>query len=166
MGDRLRLAAEHGLPTFANDDASDVTRADESLTPDFFERLKEVANKVVDFNTNAFAGLSELSVGERYFATANDGDRIVEAWAENFMTLCKSANAELKKKVSLELSRRVMEGRPKAAYHGAPGTDFQCRCVAMPYVPEYGDDYEREREKGPVQGVTQGAHADTPTIPG
>lgn len=66
---------------------------------------------MVDFNTNAFAGLSELSVGERYFATANDRDRIVETWAENFMTLCKSANAELKKKVSLELSRGVMEGR-------------------------------------------------------
>ena len=49
----------------------------------------------------------------------------------------------------------VRKPRPGNAYMGAPGTDFRCRCVALPYVPEYEDDYEETREKGPVQGVTQ-----------
>ena len=49
----------------------------------------------------------------------------------------------------------VRQDRPKNAYKGAPGTDFRCRCTALPYVPEYEDDYEAERPKGPQQGVTQ-----------
>lgn len=43
---------------------------------------------------------------------------------------------------------------------GTLGADSRCRCVALPYVPEYEDDYEAEREKGPVQGVVQGVHFD------
>ena len=58
----------------------------------------------------------------------------------------------------------VRQDRPKNAYMGAPGTDFRCRCTALPYVPEYEDDYEAEREKGPVQGVTQGKHTDPDTV--
>ena len=54
----------------------------------------------------------------------------------------------------------VRKDRPANAYKGAPGTDFRCRCTALPYVPEYEDDYEAEREKGPVQGVKQGEHAE------
>lgn len=49
----------------------------------------------------------------------------------------------------------VRKPRPGNAYKGAPGTDFRCRCTALPYVPEYEDDYEAERPKGPQQGVTQ-----------
>ncbi len=49
----------------------------------------------------------------------------------------------------------VRKPRPGNAYMGAPGTDFRCRCVALPYIPEYEDDYEEERSKGKVQGVTQ-----------
>ena len=43
--------------------------------------------------------------------------------------------------------------RPESAYKGAPGTDFRCRCVALPYVPEYEDDYVRETstQRGVVQ---------------
>lgn len=48
--------------------------------------------------------------------------------------------------------------RPGNAYKGAPGTDFRCRCTALPYVPEYEDDYVRE--KGPIQGVKQGENAE------
>lgn len=56
-----------------------------------------------------------------------------------------------------ELKRHT---RPGNAYKGAPGTDFRCRCVALPYVPEYEDDYVRE--DGPVQGVTQERPEATP----
>lgn len=56
--------------------------------------------------------------------------------------------------------------RPKGAYEGAPGTDFQCRCVAIPYVPEYEKGYERGRAKGPVRGVVQGSHAEPETAAG
>lgn len=49
----------------------------------------------------------------------------------------------------------VRKPRPAKAYKGAPGTDFRCRCVALPYVPEYEDDYESERPKGPQRGVVQ-----------
>lgn len=42
--------------------------------------------------------------------------------------------------------------RTEKMYHGAPGTDFRCRCVALPYVPEFEDDYERpENPQGVVQ---------------
>ncbi|MBR6448374.1 MAG: minor capsid protein [Fibrobacter sp.] len=46
--------------------------------------------------------------------------------------------------------------RPKEAYKGAPGTDFRCRCTALPYVPEFEDDYE-DRKNGEVeiQGAIQ-----------
>ena len=54
----------------------------------------------------------------------------------------------------------MRKDRPANAYKGAPGTDFRCRCTALPYVPEYEDDYEAEREKGPVQGIKQGEHAE------
>ena len=57
----------------------------------------------------------------------------------------------------------VRKPRPAEAYKGAPGTDFRCRCTALPYVPEFEDDYEAERQKGPVRGVTQGANADPET---
>lgn len=45
---------------------------------------------------------------------------------------------------------------------GTLGADFRCRCVALPYVPEYEDDYVRE--EGPVRGVVQGKNADLETI--
>lgn len=56
----------------------------------------------------------------------------------------------------------VRRKRPENAYKGAPGTDFRCRCTALPYVPEYEDDYVRE--KGPIRGVTQGEHTDPETV--
>lgn len=56
----------------------------------------------------------------------------------------------------------VRKPRPGNAYMGAPGTDFRCRCVALPYIPEYEDDYEEERPKGKVQGVTQERPAEAP----
>lgn len=59
--------------------------------------------------------------------------------------------------------RLVRKPRPAEAYKGAPGTDFRCRCTALPYVPEFEDDYEAERQKGPVRGVTQGENADPET---
>lgn len=52
--------------------------------------------------------------------------------------------------------------RPKGAYEGAPGTDFQCRCVAIPYVPEYEKGYERGRAKGEQRGVVQSAEHPSP----
>ena len=58
----------------------------------------------------------------------------------------------------------VRKPRPANAYIGAPGTDFRCRCTALPYVPEYEDDYEAERENGAVRGVAQGKHASLETI--
>lgn len=36
--------------------------------------------------------------------------------------------------------------------HGMPGSDFQCRCVAMPYFPELEADYVRA---GASNGVAQ-----------
>lgn len=59
----------------------------------------------------------------------------------------------------------VRKPRPGNAYKGAPGTDFRCRCTALPYVPEYEDDYEAERPKGPQQGVTQEIPEEKPAIP-
>lgn len=46
----------------------------------------------------------------------------------------------------------------------APGTDFRCRCVALPYVPEFEDDYEATREKGEQRGVLQGKNSSAATM--
>lgn len=51
--------------------------------------------------------------------------------------------------------RLVRTPRPANAYKGAPGTDFRCRCIALPYIPELEDDYAGERENGTVRGVVQ-----------
>lgn len=51
--------------------------------------------------------------------------------------------------------RLVKTPRPKNAYKGTPGTDFRCRCVALPYIPEFEDDYEKERENSTQRGVVQ-----------
>lgn len=51
--------------------------------------------------------------------------------------------------------RLVLTPRPANAYKGAPGTDFRCRCIALPYIPELEDDYAGERENGAVRGVVQ-----------
>ncbi len=58
----------------------------------------------------------------------------------------------------------VRKDRPKNAYMGAPGTDFRCRCVALPYVPEFEDDYEETREKGEQRGVLQGKNSSAATM--
>lgn len=136
------------------------------------EMIKEVQNTCKDFSRNkaeliattevgklnsAIARNQSESAGIEYYewSAAMDG-RTRESHAVMDGKICKWGDDNHYwewvdgKDGKRELKRR---DRPAAAYKGAPGTDFRCRCVALPYVPEYEDDYVRE--EGPVRGVVQ-----------
>ncbi|MCF0222216.1 MAG: minor capsid protein, partial [Fibrobacter sp.] len=147
------------------------------------EMLKEIQNSCDDFSRNkaeliattevgklnsAIAKNQSESAGIEYYewSAAMDG-RTRESHALMDGRICKWGDETHyyewvdKKDGTRKLERRE---RPKGAYKGAPGTDFRCRCVALPYVKEYEDDYKETREDKPVHGVTQGANADPTTI--
>ena len=147
------------------------------------EMLKEIQNSCDDFSRNkaeliattevgklnsAIAKNQSESAGIEYYewSAAMDG-RTRESHALMDGRICKWGDETHyyewvdKKDGTRKLERRE---RPKGAYKGAPGTDFRCRCVALPYVKEYEDDYKETREDKPVRGVTQGANADPTTI--
>lgn len=138
------------------------------------EMIKEVQNTCRDFSRNkaeliattevgklnsAIARNQSESAGIEYYewSAAMDG-RTRESHALMDGKICKWGDDDHYwewvegKDGKRELKQR---DRPAAAYKGAPGTDFRCRCVALPYVPEYEDDYEAEREKGEQRGVVQ-----------
>ncbi len=50
---------------------------------------------------------------------------------------------------------KTWKKRTSGMYHGAPGTDFNCRCTALPWVAELEDEFEKQRPKGDVRGVVQ-----------
>lgn len=137
------------------------------------EMIKEVQNTCGDFSrtkaeliattevgklNSAIARNQSESAGIEYYewSAAMDG-RTRESHAVMDGKICKWGDDDHYwewvdgKDGKRELKQR---DRPSAAYKGAPGTDFRCRCVALPYVPEYEDDYVRE--EGPVRGVVQG----------
>lgn len=145
------------------------------------EMIKEVQNTCKDFSRNkaeliattevgklnsAIARNQSESAGIEYYewSAAMDG-RTRESHAVMDGKICKWGDEKHYwewvegKDGKRELKQR---DRPASAYKGAPGTDFRCRCVALPYVPEYEDDYVRE--EGPVRGVVQGNNADPETI--
>lgn len=147
----------------------EVSQSIENMCSDFTRNKADlIATTEIGKLNTAIARNQSESVGIKYYewGAAMDGrtrqshalmdgkickwgeDRKYYEWEEN----PKTGKRELKEKE-----------RPKGAYIGAPGTDFRCRCVALPYLPEYEDDYEEQRAKGPIVGVTQGKNADERT---
>lgn len=50
---------------------------------------------------------------------------------------------------------KTWKQRDSRMYIGHPGTDFNCRCTALPWLAELEDDFEDARPKGNVEGVIQ-----------
>lgn len=138
----------------------ELEKAVKNTCSDFSRNKAElIATTEVGKLNSAIARNQSESAGIQYYewSAAMDG-RTRESHAVMDGRICKWGDDNGyyvwvdKKDGGRELERRE---RPKNAYIGAPGTDFRCRCTALPYVPEYEDDYENEREKGEQRGVVQ-----------
>lgn len=145
----------------------DLTKDIQNTCSDFTRNKAElIATTEVSKLNSAIARNQSESAGIQFYewAAAMDG-RTRESHAVMDGKICKWGDdthyyvwSEPDPKTGKK--KLIRKDRPENAYKGAPGTDFRCRCVALPYVLEFEDDYEAEREKGPVRGVKQGEHAE------
>lgn len=91
------------------DNADDLADAqydnDERIRP----LAERVAYEVEKFQQASFENFSEVVIGERY-VPAVVGPSITDTWQENFLTLCRSTNDDLKRRVSAIISDAVMNG--------------------------------------------------------
>lgn len=147
----------------------DITKDIQNTCGDFTRNKAElIATTEVGKLNTAIARNQSESAGIEYYewAAAMDGrtreshavmDGKICKWGDDTHYYVWSAPDPKTGKKKL-----IRKDRPENAYKGAPGTDFRCRCIALPYVPEFEDDYEAEREKGPVRGVVQQAPEEEP----
>lgn len=107
-GTYYKEQALNGTQSF-KDNAEDLADAEY----DNDERLKPLAERVAyeveKFQQACFENFSDVVIGERY-VPAVVGPSITDTWQENFLTLCRSANDDLKRKVSAIISDAVMNG--------------------------------------------------------
>ena len=91
------------------DNADDLADAeydnDERIRP----LAERVAYEVEKFQQASFENFSDVVIGERY-VPAVVGPSITDTWQENFLTLCRSTNDDLKRRVSAIISDAVMNG--------------------------------------------------------
>lgn len=92
------------------DNADDLADAqydnDERIRP----LAERVAYEVEKFQQASFENFSDVVIGERYIP-AVVGPSITDTWQENFLTLCRSTNDDLKRRVSAIISDAVMNGK-------------------------------------------------------
>lgn len=138
----------------------DLTKDIQNTCKDFTRNKAElIATTEIGKLNTAIARNQSETAGIKYYewSAAMDG-RTRESHAVMDGKICKWGDDtgyfkwEVGKDGKRELKRH---SRPENAYKGAPGTDFRCRCIALPYVPEFEDDYEAEREKGEQRGASQ-----------
>ena len=140
----------------------DLTKDIQNTCSDFTRNKAElIATTEVSKLNTAIARNQSESAGIQFYewAAAMDG-RTRESHAVMDGKICKWGDdthyyvwSEPDPKTGKK--KLIRKDRPESAYKGAPGTDFRCRCVALPYVPEFEDDYEAEREKSTQRGVVQ-----------
>lgn len=228
------LMAEALKGVSLHDDNSDLNGIGSDVPLSFSASAEKIASDIEKFQTQAFSNFSELTIGTRYIPPVTSGSQSIKsAWKQNFLTLCKSANEEMKKKISISISNAVMRGnglketeieirkinsdfskgksdliartetaklnsaiaraqslsvgidyyewgaamdertrpshsamnglickwddpdgyytyengemvhhdRTTLMFHGAPGEDYNCRCTALPWIPELADSY-------------------------
>lgn len=70
---------------------------------------QRVARQVEMFQSNTFANFTDTVIGARYIPPTLSTE-ITDTWEKNFMTLCRSANDEQKKKISEIVNNAVMNG--------------------------------------------------------
>lgn len=218
---------------------------DDYISAGIYDKLEDIAEHVVEFNTVTFANFSGMSVGERYIPDTPGKEELIRQWRDTMVMSMKTASMEAKRKASVIVEEGVMRGfgrrqitqqledalanfpRAKAnliartemgklnsaiaqaqsqsagvemyewscamdgrtreshgllegkicrwddpnvystdggktwkqregkMFIGHPGTDFNCRCTALPYLPELEDEFEKARPSGDVRGVVQ-----------
>ena len=140
----------------------DLTKDIQNTCSEFTRNKSElIATTEVSKLNSAIARNQSESAGIQFYewAAAMDG-RTRESHAVMDGKICKWGDDEhyyvwSEPDPKTGKKKLIRKDRPKNAYKGAPGTDFRCRCIALPYVPEFEDDYEEEREKSTQRGVVQ-----------
>ncbi len=142
-------------------DIRDLTKDIQNTCSEFTRNKAELiaTTEVGKLNTAIARNQSESAGIEFYeWSAAMDG-RTRESHAVMDGKICKWGDDEhYYEWVTEDNGKRKLAQRDRkkiGGYIGAPGTDFRCRCIALPYVPEYEDDYEAEREKSIQRGVVQ-----------
>lgn len=158
---RKKVAGVVSDGVLAGRSTKDITKDIQNTCSDFTRNKAElIATTEVSKLNSAIAKNQSESAGIEYYewAAAMDG-RTRESHAVMDGKICKWGDDTnyYKWVVDENTGKKKLKKfpRPANAYKGAPGTDFRCRCVALPYVPEFEDDYEEERPKGPQRGVIQ-----------
>ncbi len=100
-------AAVEGLPV--RDDMDDLSRVPDALPADFVASVEEIAGKMRRKASTDFADWTEMIVGKPYYPP-EAREEIFATWSANFQTLCKSAEADAKKDISLLVSSAKNEG--------------------------------------------------------
>ena len=111
-----------------------------------------IARTEIGHLNSAIARKQQQSVGIEYYEwSASMDGRTRKSHALMDGKICRWDNPDTW--YTFENGTPVDHSRSAEMFHGAPGEDFQCRCTALPYVPELEDDYIRE--KGEILGVVQ-----------
>lgn len=159
---RKKVAGVVSDGVLAGRSTKDIARDIQNTCSDFTRNKAElIATTEVSKLNSAIAKNQSESAGIKFYewAAAMDG-RTRESHAVMDGKICKWGEDDFYYKWSdpdpkTGKRKLVRVERPSNAYSGAPGTDFRCRCVALPYIPEFEDDYEEEREKSTQRGVVQ-----------
>lgn len=100
-------AALVGIPV--RDDMEELSKVPETLPESFAAGVGGVAEKMRRKASTDFAEWSEMVVGKPYYPPEAERE-IFSTWTANFQTLCKSAEADAKKDISLLVSSAKNEG--------------------------------------------------------
>lgn len=100
-------AALVGIPV--RDDMEDLSKVPETIPESFAAGVGGVAEKMRRKASTDFAEWSEMVVGKPYYPPEAERE-IFSTWTANFQTLCKSAEADAKKDISLLVSSAKNEG--------------------------------------------------------
>lgn len=100
-------AALAGIPV--RDDMEELSKVPETLPESFAAEVGGVAEKMRRKASTDFAEWSEMVVGKPYYPPEAERE-IFDTWTANFQTLCKSAEADAKKDISLLVSSAKNEG--------------------------------------------------------
>ncbi len=100
-------AALVGIPV--RDDMEELSKVPETLPEGFVAGVEGVAERMRRKASTDFAEWSEMVVGKPYYPPEAERE-IFSTWTANFQTLCKSAEADAKKDISLLVSSAKNEG--------------------------------------------------------
>lgn len=100
-------AALVGIPV--RDDMEELSKVPETLPESFVAGVEGVAERMRRKVSTDFAEWSEMVVGKPYYPPEAERE-IFSTWTANFQTLCKSAEADAKKDISLLVSSAKNEG--------------------------------------------------------